>query len=169
MAKIQMDTVTAATVYLDNNSFCGSATEISGLTIKNAMKEHSAVGMIGVKKLWVGFEAMQIDVTWDFFKEAVTDQFGDYNLKIYGNVSRRENGTPRNLPVYMEMRCRVDDNDVMGSLKPQDWSGQKVTFTVDYIYIRHDNKDKLKIDIDKNIYEKDGVDMLAEMKKNANL
>ena len=169
MASLNLDIVTAANVYLDDTSLYGKVEKITGPTITPVMKEVKAVGMMGTKKVWVGFEAIEVDITWKFINENCTDFFKDYNWKIYGNVVRRENGTERNLPAYVELRGRMEDNGIGGDLEGQNWSGQTVKFAVDYIMVKHDNVEILVIDVDNNIYRDHGVDKFAEMRKNANL
>lgn len=169
MPALKFDTVTGANVYIDGASLYGKAQEISGLSVNPVMKEISPIGMFGKKKVMVGIDALEIDVTWDFINEAVTNPFKDYKWQIYGNVVRRENGTESEIPAYMELRGRMMDNDLMGTLKGQEWSGQKVKFTLDYILVKHNGTEIIEIDVDNNIYKDHGEDMLANMKKNANL
>lgn len=168
-AKLTFDTVTGANVYMNGASLYGKALEISGLSINPVMKDISPIGMFGKKKVMTGIDALSVDVTWEFINEKVTNPFKDYNLKIYGNVVRRENGTDRSLKAYMELRGRMGDNDLMGTLKGQEWSGQKTKFELDYILVKHDGEEILEIDVENNVFKDHGEDMLADMRKNANL
>lgn len=169
MPALKFDTVTGANVYDDTNSLYGRAQEISGLSVNMIEKDINPIGMYGKKKVPVGIDSLEVDITWDFLNEKFLNPFAKRNLTIYGNVVRTEDGSERELAVKMELTGRIQENDIMGTVKGQDWSGQKVKFTLDRIKVWHDGSEVIEIDVDNNIFKTDGVDRLEEMRKNANL
>ena len=166
---MKFDVVTGANFYIDGASQYGKAQEISGLEIKPVTVDINPIGMFGKTKKIVGIDIIELDVTWDFINEDVTDPFKEYSFKIYGNVVRKENGTERELPAYIELRGHMMDNNLLGTLKGQEWKGQKTQFVVEYILVKHDGEEILELDIEGNIWRDHGEDKLATMRKNARL
>lgn len=165
---LKFDVVTGANVYIGDNSQYGRALEVSGADVKLQKADHAPIGMFGKKKVVVGLELIELDITWDFIHEDLNlmDQF---DFTIRGNVVRRENGSQRSFPVVIECSGSLDNNDFIGSLKGQEWKGQKTKLTLDYLKVSHDGVEILEIDIDNNIFIENGVDRLEEMRTNAGL
>lgn len=169
MAQLKFDTVTGANVYDDTNSLYGKAQEVSGLSVNMVEKDINPIGMFAKKKVPVGIDNLELDITWDFLNEKFVNPFVAKNLTVYGNIVRRENGTLTEIQVKIELTGRIEENDFMGTLKGQDWSGQKTKLTLDKIKVFHNGSEVLHVDVDNNIFAVDGVDQLSAMRQNANL
>ena len=169
MPALHFDTVTAANVYLNDASLYGKAQEISGLSLNMVMKDINPIGMYAKKRVPVGVDNLELDITWDFINEDCINPFELHNWTIYGNVVRTEDGTSRELSAVIELKGRIIENDVIGTLKGQDWSGQKTKLALDYVLVKHDGKEIIKIDVDNNIFEINGEDQLSTAKVNAAL
>lgn len=167
-AKLKFDIVTGANVYLNDNSQFGRAMEVSGLDIKKVQSDHSPIGLYGKKKATKGIDHIELDVKWDFIHEDI-ELFGTYELTFRGNVERKENGVTRNFPAVIEATVELDNNNMMGTMKGQDWSGQSMKLTCSYIRVEHDGAEILEIDVDNNIFSEHGTDKLTDMRKNTGL
>ena len=168
-AKLKFDVVTGANVYLNDNSQFGRAMEVTGLDVKKVQTDHECIGLFGKKKTTKGLDHIELTVKWDFIHEDI-ELFGpSLDLTFRGNVERRDNGVIRNLPAVIEATVDLDSNNLMGTLKGQDWSGQEMKLTCSYVRIEHDGDEILEIDVDNNIIKEHGTDKLADMRKNAGL
>lgn len=166
MPALHFDTVTAANVYLEDNSLYGRAQEVSGLSLNMVMKDINPIGMYAKKRVPVGVDNLELTITWDFINEECVNPFRLHNLTIYGNVVRTEDGTERELQAVIELRGRIIENNLTGTLKGQDWSGQQTKFALDYILVKHDDKEIIKVDVDNNIFEVNGEDQLSNARVN---
>jgi len=161
--------VTGANVYINDNEQYGRAMEVSGLDVKTVKVDHNPIGMFGKKKIIIGLDTIELDVTFDFIHESMTlnDRF-DFAIK--GNVVRDENGVKREFATVIECSGLLDNNNLLGSgVKHQEWKGQKVKLTIDYLKVEYDGQELMEIDVDNNIWVENGVDKLEQMRTNAGL
>ena len=105
MSGIQTAQVVNATIYLNGKTLLGRAAEVKLPEITAAMKEHSALGMVGKFELPAGFEKMEGEIVWNSFYADVlksqADIFTAYSLQCLGIVEQpgtRQGGPAGHLP-----------------------------------------------------------------------
>lgn len=78
MSGIQTAQVVNANIYLNGKNLLGRAAEVKLPEVTAAMKEHSALGLVGKFELPAGFEKMEGEIVWNsFYADA---------LKLQGDI-----------------------------------------------------------------------------------
>ena len=71
MAKIEINRITNANIYLDGANLLGRAEEVKLPDVSMTMQEHKALGMVGKVELPAGFDKMEGEIKWNsFYRDA---------------------------------------------------------------------------------------------------
>lgn len=162
-----------ANVYVNSTSTHGQSTEITLPEIIPSKNEYKALGMVGVRKFFTGFDAMECSIKWNSPENEVaiacSNPLEVVNLMIRssrdvyegGNLVRQEpvvffvKGTPANIP--------------LGTLKPKEDTETETKLDLTYIKWVQNGVEILELDIDNNIFVVGGEDLLATYRENLGL
>ncbi len=170
MAKIQVNRITNANVYLDGNSQLGKAEEIKLPDISAIMTEHKALGMVGKMELPAGFDKLEGEIKWNSLYQDVAKTIANpfktvplqcrSSIEIYGAQGRIQE-VP--LVTYLTVQFKKNPG---GTFKQHDPAEFGSAFSCTYIKQVIDGKEVLELDYLANIFKVDGVDQLADYRAN---
>jgi P2 family phage contractile tail tube protein len=170
MAKLKVNKLVQANVYVDGQNFMGRADEITLPALKETMIEHKGLGMHGKLKLPNGLEEMEAKFKWNSFYPEVHRAIGDPRravlLQVRGNLETHSGlGVENEVAVVAEIGGRIQET-AFGSLKQGDPAMPEMTMVVTYYKLTVDGEELLEIDVLENIRKHNGVDILATMRRN---
>lgn len=170
MAKIEINRITNANVYLDGNSLLGRAEEVKLPTIKSKMAEHKALGMVGTVEFFAGLEKMEATIKWaslyaDVMKKAANPT-KTVQLQIRGSLETQTGqGRIAEVPVVV-MLTATFKSIPMGTFKQHENAEFETELTVYYAKMSINGVDIFEVDALENIYKVDGIDILATYRGN---
>lgn len=170
MAKIEINRITNANIYIDGSSLLGRAEEITLPNIKTKLAEHKALGMVGTMEFFAGLEKMEAKIKWaslypDVMKKAANPS---KTVQLQARASMETytgQGRTAQVPVVV-MLTAAFKSFPLGSFKQHDNAEYETELTVYYAKLIVDGKDIFEVDVLENIYKVDGVDILAEYRAN---
>lgn len=170
MAKIQINRVTNANVYVDGASFLGRAEEINLPQIKHMMSEHKALGMVGKAEFWSGIEKIECKIKWASLYPEVMKQaanpFKTVALQARASLETYTGqGRTAEVPVVVFLSCAYKDFP-LGNFKQHDNAEFETNLSCYYAKMVIDGDEVFEIDVLENIYKVDGEDVLATYKEN---
>lgn len=170
MAKIQVNRVTNANVYIDGNSLLGRAEEVKLPEVTAIMQSHKALGMVGQLELPAGFDKMEGEIKWNsFYPEVAAKTANPFksvqlqvrsSIEVYGAQGRISEVS---LVVFLTVQFKSNS---MGSFKQHENAENTAKFTCTYIKQVIDGADVLELDVLANIYNVNGEDQLANYRSN---
>jgi P2 family phage contractile tail tube protein len=170
MAKIQVNRITNANVYVNGASQLGKAEEIKLPDITAIMTEHKALGMVGKMELPGGFDKMEGEIKWNSLYQDVAKVMANpfkavqlqcrSSIEVYGAQGRTQE-----VPLVTYLTVQFKKNPA-GTFKQHDNAEFGSSFSCSYIKQVIDGKDVLELDYLANIYIVDGVDQLADYRAN---
>jgi hypothetical protein len=170
MAKIEINRLTNANVYIDGASFLGRAEEVELPDIKHKMEEHLALGMIGTLEAWSGIEKMTAKFKWSsFYKEVMAksaNPFKSVQIQVRGSLETYATaGRIAETPVVAHLIGQFKSIP-MGNYKQHKNVEQTNEMAVHYAKLVVDGAEVFEFDALANIYKVNGQDMLANYRAN---
>lgn len=166
----QINAIYNANVYLDGNNLLGKAGEFKLPEFEIGQDEYKALGMVGTIKLPNGVEALEGEITWNSLYPEVAAKanhpFKAAQLMVRSNLQTFDaRGLVKEVAVVTTVTATFSKNG-LGGLKPKERSEQASTYQATEIRQMVDGRETLYYNAFKNIYRVDGVDVLAQMRKN---
>ena len=166
----QINAIYNANVYLDGNNLLGKAGEFKLPEFEIGQDEYKALGMVGTIKLPNGVEALEGEITWNSLYPDVAAKanhpFQAAKLMVRSNLQTFDaRGLVKEVAVVTTVTATFSKNG-LGGLKPKEKSEQASTYQATEIRQMVDGRETLYYNAFKNIYRVDGVDVLAQMRKN---
>lgn len=166
----QINAIYNANVYLDGNNLLGKAGEFKLPEFEIGQDEYKALGMVGTIKLPNGVEALEGEITWNRLYPEVAakanNPFKAAQLMVRSNLQTFDaRGLVKEVAVVTTVTATFSKNG-LGGLKPKEKSEQASTYQATEIRQMVDGRETLYYNAFKNIYRVDGVDVLAQMRKN---
>lgn len=166
----QINAIYNANVYLDGNNLLGKAGEFKLPEFEIGQDEYKALGMVGTIKLPNGVEALEGEITWNSLYPEVAAKanhpFKAAQLMVRSNLQTFDaRGLVKEVAVVTTVTATFSKNG-LGGLKQKEKSEQASTYQATEIRQMVDGRETLYYNAFKNIYRVDGVDVLAQMRKN---
>ena len=166
----QINAIYNANVYLDGNNLLGKAGEFKLPEFEIGQDEYKALGMVGTIKLPNGVEALEGEITWNSLYPEVAAKanhpFKAAQLMVRSNLQTFDaRGLVKEVAVVTTVTATFSKLG-LGGLKPREKSEQASTYQATEIRQMVDGRETLYYNAFKNIYRVDGVDVLAQMRKN---
>ena len=166
----QINAIYNANVYLDGNNLLGKAGEFKLPEFEIGQDEYKALGMVCTIKLPNGVEALEGEITWNSLYPEVAAKanhpFKAAQLMVRSNLQTFDaRGLVKEVAVVTTVTATFSKNG-LGGLKPKEKSEQASTYQATEIRQMVDGRETLYYNAFKNIYRVDGVDVLAQMRKN---
>ncbi len=170
MAKIKINKLTNANVYMNGINLLGRAEEVQLPQIKHKMAEHKALGMIGTAEFFAGIDKLECKIKWNaLYPEVLQTAANPFlstmiqvraSLETYNGMGRISEvpATAFLIGTFKEFP--------LGNIKPQENAEYETTMAVTYAKLIVDGLEIFEIDVLENIYKVNVVDMLATFKKN---
>lgn len=170
MAKIEVNAINNANVYLSNNNLLGRTEEIKLPDVAMIMQERKALGMVGKIELPFGFDKMEGEIKWNSFYpdvgKEVANPFKSHRLMCRSNVQRYgSQGIIEEVPLVTTLTVMFKKNP-LGSYKQHESPDFTSSFTCTYIKQVFDGEEILELDVMANIFKVNGEDMLADYRAN---
>lgn len=162
-----------ANVYVNGTSTHGQSTEITLPNIQFSKSEYKALGMVGVLKLFNGFDAMEATIKWSSpnndVKIACANPRKAVDLMIRSSRDVVVGGDlTEEQPVIYYVRGTIN-NYGLGTLKPKDDTETETKIDLTYIKEVVNGQELIEVDIANNIFRINGEDMLAKYRQNLGL
>ena len=166
----QINAIYNANVYLDGNNLLGKAGEFKLPEFEIGQDEYKALGMVGTIKLPNGVAALEGEITWNSLYPEVAAKanhpFKAAQLMVRSNLQTFDaRGLVKEVAVVTTVTATFSKNG-LGGLKPKEKCEQASTYQATEIRQMVDGRETLYYNAYKNIYRVDGVDVLAQMRKN---
>ncbi len=170
MAKIQINRLTNANIYINGTSLLGRAEEVNLPAIKHKMVEHKALGMVGSAEFFAGIEKMEAKVKWNSFYPEVmkgaANPFQAAKIQVRASLETyTSDGRTEEVPVVCHLTAAYKDFP-MGNFKQHDNVEVESNLTVYYCKLEINGETIMEIDVLANIFKVDGDDMLANYRAN---
>lgn len=170
MAKIEINRITNANVYMNGNSLLGKAEEIKLPDISAIMQEHKALGMVGKIELPAGFEKLEGEIKWNsLYKDvakAMANPFKAVQLQCRSNVETYgAQGRLSEVALVTYMTVMFKKNP-LGTFKQHDNAEFASMFSCTYIKQVMDGEEVLELDYLANIFRIGGEDQLQTYRNN---
>lgn len=170
MAKISINRLTNANIYIDGGSMLGKAEEINLPAIKHIMTEHKALGMVGKFEFFAGIDKMEAKIKWNSFYADAILKMADptttiqlqcrSSLEVYTAAGRTEQQ-----PVVCYLTCQPKDFP-MGNFKQHDNVELESNLNCTYCKLEVNGVVLVEIDVLANVYKVNGVDIMAKYREN---
>lgn len=160
--------LTNSTIYIGENLF-GKASKVTAPEIEIDTEELK-VGY-GKYNLPKGINAMTCNVELtgfykDVFKK-ISNPFGEINMTIYGSLDTYTNeNLSSSEQVKLVIRGASQKFGLLGELEQQENITQTIDFSVSAATLYVGKTELYSIDVPNLIYRKDGIDLLAHIRKN---
>jgi len=170
MAKIQINRITNANIYVEGANQLGRAEEIKLPDISALMSDHKALGMIGKLELPSGFDKLEGEIKWNsLYEEAakyMANPFKAVQLQCRSNIQVfSSGGLVEEVPMATFLTVMFKKNP-MGSYKQHDPAEFGSNFSASYIKQVIRGKEVLELDYMSNIFKVDGQDLLSTYRDN---
>jgi len=156
--KIKFEHIHKANIFLNERDLIGTVEEVSGLALKYKKKDHQALGMHGVRKIKVGIEALELSLKKVSIDVDEIDTSEEIKGKIVGDIVTKETGKATVTKAVIYFRGESAE-EIFGTAKATEWSGHELKLDLHAVKYMVDGEVRLEIDIDNDIYEKNGKDM----------
>lgn len=159
-----------ANVYVNGTSTHGQSTEITLPDIKPSKSEYKALGMVGVMKLFNGFEAMEASIKWSSPENDVAIACADprkaISLMVRSSRDVYVGGTITGEEPVIYYLKGTSAGGPLGTLKPKDDTETETKFDLTYIKQVVNGTEVIELDIANNIFRVGGDDLLAKYREN---
>lgn len=170
MAKIEINRITNANIYVNGNSLLGRAEEIKLPDVAAIMAEHKALGMVGKIELPSGFDKLEGEIKWNSLYKEVAKTVGNpfravqlqcrSSVETYGSQGRIQEVS---LVTFLTVMFKKAP---LGTYKQHDNAEFPSSFTATYVKQVVDGDEILELDYMANIFRIGGQDMLAQYRAN---
>ncbi|MDA8449838.1 phage major tail tube protein [Acidovorax sp. GBBC 3332] len=170
MAKIEINRVTNANIYIDGNNLLGRAEEVKLPDVTAMMAEHKALGMMGKIELPSGFDKLEGEIKWNsFYRDVarlVANPFKSLQLQCRSNIEvYGAGGRVSQQPLVTFLTVTFKKNP-MGTFKQHDNVELGAAFSATYVKQVLAGEDVLELDYMANIFRVGGEDLLADYRAN---
>lgn len=150
MAKIEINRITNANIYLDGANLLGRAEEVKLPDVSMTMQEHKALGMVGKVELPAGFDKMEGEIKWNsFYRDAMLSAANPYKslaLQCRSSVQRYSSqGLIDEIPLVTFLTIMFKKNP-LGTFKQHENAEFSSSFTCTYIKQVLDGEELLELD-----------------------
>lgn len=159
-----------ANIYIEGTSKLGEAGEIKLPDIELEMDEYKALGLFGGLSLPKGMKELEGEINWNSVYQDVVKRL--YNPFKSVQVMARSNlmmsdsgGIQREVPLVTIINAFFFKNS-LGSYKPQERSEHPSSFKANSIKQMIAGKEVFFYDVMSNQFRVDGVDVLAQFRRN---
>jgi P2 family phage contractile tail tube protein len=170
MAKIEINRITNANVYIDGSSFLGRAEEINLPQIKHVMAEHKALGLVGKGEFFSGIDKMECKIKWSSLYPEVMKKAANpvTTVALQARASLESytgEGRTAEVPVVVHLTGTFKEFP-LGNFKQHENAEFETQMSVFYAKLVIDGEDIFEIDVLENIYKVAGEDILATFREN---
>ena len=170
MAKIQVNRIVNANIYMDGTNLLGRAEEVKLPDIQAIMNEHKALGMVGKIELPSGFDKLEGEVKWNSLYEeaakAMANPFKAVQLQCRSSIETYgAQGRIQEVSLVTFLTVMFKKNP-LGTFKQHDNAEFGSSFAATYIKQVIDGDEVLELDYMANIFRVGGEDMLADYRSN---
>lgn len=167
---LAVNRLTNANIYVDGNSFLGRAEEITLPTVTSKMSEHKALGMVGMFELFSGIDKLEGRIKWNSFYSDVFKKISNPTKSVEMQI-RASLETHGSAGKSGEVACVVYmtgqfKSVPLGNFKQNENVELESTINVTYVKLVIAGATIMELDVMANIYEVDGVDLLATYRAN---
>lgn len=159
-----------ANVYVNGTTTHGQSSEITLPNIQPAKAEYKALGMVGVVKLYQGFDAMECTIKWSVPGNDVAIALANpkkaVDLMVRSQMDVYENGSitgEKPVIYYLRGTC---GNINGGTLKSKEDNERESKFDLTYYKEVIDGQEIIELDVVNNIFMVGGEDLLATYREN---
>ena len=157
MAKIEINRITNANIYLDGANLLGRAEEVKLPDVSMTMQEHKALGMVGKVELPAGFDKLEGEIKWNsFYRDAMLSAANPYK-----SLALQIDEVP--LVTFLTIMFKKNP---LGTFKQHENAEFSSSFTCTYIKQVMDGEELLELDYLANIFRVGGVDQLTDYRIN---
>lgn len=170
MDKIQVNRITNANVYLEDNSLLGRAEELNLPEVEHEMVEHRGLGMFGAVEFWAGLGKMEATIKWSSLYPEVmgvaVNPFRSVRLQARASLETyTQQGRETEVPVVVHLTGTFKKFPA-GKFKHMEAAEYETTLSVTALRLVVDGEDIVEINVMSNIYKVKGQDVLAGFKRN---
>jgi P2 family phage contractile tail tube protein len=170
---IKINRLTNANIYMGNQNLIGRAEEIDLPELKVVMTEHKALGLVGKLEYPSGIDKLEAKIKWNSFYQDVFGSFANpyqaVKLMVRSSVETYEGGDRiAQLPAVCYMTCQPKGFP-LGKFKQHDNVELESSLGCTYIKLEIDGVLQVEFDAEANIFNVQGVDLLATYRANLGL
>lgn len=170
MAKIAINRVTNANIYINGGSLLGRAEELELPQVKHKMAEHKALGMVGTAEFFSGIEKLEAKIKWaSFYPEVMrkaVNPFETVQLQARASLETYTGqGRTAEVPMVMMLTSAYKEFP-LGQFKQHEPAVVDTVLACYYASMTIDGEDIFEIDVLENIYKVAGDDVLANYRIN---
>jgi len=167
---ISVNRITNANIYMDGTGLLGRAEEIEIAQPRHRMADHKALGMAGTTEFWAGVDKLEAKIKWaSLYPEALSaaaSPFISHLFQVRGSLEQyTSQGRSGELPVIYLMTGVFKDAGSF-TFRQHENVDSTSTITVYHSELYVAGKQIHLYDVLANIYVVDGVDQLAQFRKN---
>lgn len=169
----QITHIANCNVFVNGNNLFGQAEEVKLPELDWNFEQFKALGMIGTPEHPTGLNPLEASIKWNsYYADTVkrcANPWQSWQINIYGSLdyyTPQGRASQRPLKVFMTAKPK---KMMVGEFKGKEKSSPSVDLAVDYIKIEENGEDWFEIDVAANIWKVDGVDLLAQYRRNLGL
>lgn len=154
-------------VFVDGRGYVGRSEEAQLPKLTRKVDAHRDGGMDGEIELDMGQEKLELMLTFTGFEGDLLAQYGrgDCPVTLRGSIEDEDGATSA---VEVSVRGLVKEIDD-GSWKAGEKGARKFSLSARYYRYRQAGRELIEIDLANSVYRVDGVDRLAERRRNLGL
>jgi P2 family phage contractile tail tube protein len=170
MAKIQINQLKNARIYIDGNDFIAKAEEVDLPSVKAKTSDVKGLGLMGDAELPTGYEKMEAKIKFNGVYPRLMAIVGDIQ-NAHTVIARASlevweaNKLVEQQAVKAEMRGFFKETPT-GKLKGRENAEQDTTMSVQYYKLTVNDEEIIEFDVFNNILKIDGVDQLETYRNN---
>ncbi len=159
-----------ANVYVNERSQHGLASEVAIPDISALMSDYKAMGMIGTREFFNGFDKMESTIKWTYpdndVAKAMVNPMKSVDLMVRSSKAEYTDGDLTNeAPIVIYMNG-LPKKHTSGSHKAKEDTEVEDTISVNYLKIEIDGEEIVELDVTNNIFKIGGEDQLAQRREN---
>lgn len=168
--KVSVNRCTNANIYLEGNTLLGKAEEVSLPDVKYKAAEHKALGMVGVMEFTTGLDKMEMKIKWNsFYPDVMSDLGNPYDtvrIQVRANIETWDSSGKTADTALIAYLTVSPANFPGGNFKQHDNVELETTCKVYAFKLEIGGVVVLEVDVMNNTHKINGVDLLAEYRKN---
>lgn len=170
MAKIQVNRLTNANIYLDGANLLGRAEEVKLPEVTAKMAEHKGLGLVGMAEFPSGIDKLEATIKWASLYPEVMRKAGNpfraVQLQVRASLDEyASQGRIGETPVICHLTGTFKKFP-MGSFKQHENAEYETTLSITYVKLIVGVDEILELDVLANIYKVGGEDILATYRRN---
>jgi P2 family phage contractile tail tube protein len=162
-----------ANVYINGTSTHGQASEVTLPEIQFSKSEYKALGMIGSLKVFNGIDALEATIKWNFPDNdvlvALANPRKEVDLMIRSNKTVYSgSNVDDEQPVIVYLKG-TSNNHGLGDYKAHEDTELSTKIDITYLKQVVNGQEIVELDVTNNIFRVDGIDQLANYRRNLGL